>query len=195
MPTDTPTDAPTDTPTDVPTDTPTDTPTDVPTDTPTDTPTDAPIPVPHLPDYQSLRFKDGVYPVYTGPGEDYYRVENATLGGGVCRLYGATGDWLLIGYGTTDGGYRIGFITKEALPDNIATQELALSTRQEILAKAAKINDDPIINPKPFGELGKGAAITVLAYISDNPRYVYVEAPNFRNGQPARGFILTENLP
>jgi len=195
VPTDVPTDAPTDAPTDTPTDAPTDTPTDTPTDAPTDAPTEAPLPVPHLPEYQTLSFKDGVYPVYTGPGEHYYRVENATLGGGVCRLYGYTGDWLLIGYGTTDGGYRIGFITSQALPDNITTQELALSTRQETLARAVKINDDPIINPKPFAELGKGTVITVLAFISDNPRYVYIEVPDFRDGQPARGFILAENLP
>ncbi|HUM60647.1 MAG TPA: hypothetical protein PLA31_04265, partial [Clostridia bacterium] len=65
----------------------------------------------------------------------------------------------------------------------------------ETLARAVKINDDPIINPKPFAELGKGTVITVLAFISDNPRYVYIEAPDFRDGQPARGFILAENLP
>ena len=212
-PTDTPV-APTDTPV-APTDTPvppTDTPVP-PTDTPvpaTDTPvpaTDTPVPptdtpeptappvtkVPALPEYQSIRFKDGNYPVYTGPGENYYRVDKATVGGGVCRLYGSDGDWLLMGYGTSDGGYRIGYITKDALPDDIKTSPLTFSANQVKLAKEARMNDDPIINAKQIGRLPAGSTVTVLAYLEDGNNWAYIEVADF-NGQPARGFINRNNL-
>lgn len=177
------------------------------TDTPapaTDTPapaTDTPAPpttpgteVGFLPEYQVVRFKDGTYPVYTGPGENYFRVGNAAVGGGDCRLYGYTGDWLLIGYGTSDGGYRIGYITTAALPEGITTSELVLAGAQRVLATAAKINDDPIINPVAFGELPAGSTVTLLAYFKDNERYVYVEVANLQDGQPARGFIRADRL-
>ncbi|HHT07068.1 MAG: peptidoglycan-binding domain-containing protein [Christensenellales bacterium] len=212
-PTDTPV-PPTDTPV-PPTDTsvpPTDTPVP-PTDTPvppTDTPvppTDTPVPptdtpeptappatkVPALPEYQSIRFKDGNYPVYTGPGKDYYRVDKATVGGGVCRLYGSDGDWLLMGYGTSDGGYRIGYITKDALPDDIKTDPLTFSANQVKLTKEARMIDDPIINAKQIGRLPAGSTVTVLAYLEDGNNWAYIEVADF-NDQPARGFINRNNF-
>lgn len=205
-PTDTPV-PPTDTPV-PPTDTPlppTDTPVP-PTDTPvppTDTPvppTDTPEPtappatkVPALPEYQSIRFKDGNYPVYTGPGKDYYRVDKATVGGGVCRLYGSDGDWLLMGYGTSDGGYHIGYITKDALPDDIKTDPLTFSANQVKLTKEARMIDDPIINAKQIGRLPAGSTVTVLAYLEDGNNWAYIEVADF-NGQPARGFINRNNF-
>ncbi len=190
-----PTPAPTVEPTPEPTAEPTAEPTPEPTAEPTPEPTATPVAeVPYLPDYQTLRFREGVYPVYSGPGEHYYRVENATLGGGTCRLYGATGDWILIGYGTTDGGYRIGFITRTALPEGIIAAELLLAYEPRTLLSDAPVNDDPIISPDAFGEFPAGSTVFVLAYISDNERYAYVEVPDFGDGRPVRGFIRRDRL-
>ena len=150
--------------------------------------------MPYLPEYQTLRFREGVYPVYSGPGEHYYRVENATLGGGTCRLYGAAGDWILIGYGTTDGGYRIGFITRAALPEGVAAEELLLAYEPHTLLSDAPVNDDPVISPDSFAEIPAGSAVYLLAYFRDNERYIYVEVPDFRDGQPLRGFIRGDRL-
>ena len=157
---------------------------------PTAEPTAPPIQdIPFLPEYQSVSFKDGTYPVYTGPGETYFRVGNATLGGGVCRLYGSIGDWLLIGYGTSDGGYRIGFITNTALPETITTSELLLSSAHVTLQSEASITDDPVINAVAFGKLPAGSQVTVLAYLNDANNWAYVEVTDFQDGRPARGFI------
>ena len=193
------TEKPTETPTEAPTQTPTEAPTEAPTETPTEAPTEKPVEaplseVPLLPEYQTLRFKDGVYPVYTGPGTDYYRVGKAEVGGGQCRLYGSTGDWILIGYGTSGGDYRLGFITKDALPDGITTKELELGQVTRTLSEDARINDDPIINNKPFGKLVKGTQVTLLAFLSDSPYYVYVEASNYEGSTPVRGFVLKSNF-
>ncbi|NLE70173.1 MAG: hypothetical protein GX611_08290 [Clostridiales bacterium] len=165
------------------------------TPAPTETPTPTPqVPVPDLPEYQSLRFKEGSYPVYTGPGSNYYRVGKATVGGGVCRLYGIEGDWLLMGYGTSDGGYRIGYITKDALPGDITAPPLTFSTNQVKLNKEAKMIDDPIINAVQIGRLPKGSTVTVLAYLQDGNNWAYIEVSNFENNKPARGFINRNNF-
>ena len=166
----------------------------------TDTPapaTDTPAPqgpAPNLPEYQSIRFKEGSYPVYTGPGKDYHRVGKATVGGGVCRLYGIEGDWLLMGYGTSDGGYRIGYITKDALPADITTKPLELSSLQVTLNQEARLIDDPIITTKQIGRLPKGSTVTLLAYLSEGNRWAFVEVSNFEDGKPARGFINRNNF-
>lgn len=194
-PSEDPTTAPTETPTPAPTETPTPAPTETPTPAPTETPSPAPqVPVPDLPDYQSIRFKEGSFPVYTGPGSNYYRVDRATVGGGVCRLYGSEGDWLLMGYGTSDGGYRIGYITKDALPDDITTKPLKFSHNQVTLTKEARLIDDPIINAKQIGRLPEGSTVTLLAYLNDGNNWAYVEVSDFSGGEPARGFINRNNF-
>ncbi|MBQ6256005.1 MAG: hypothetical protein IJJ60_05395, partial [Clostridia bacterium] len=52
------------------------------------------------------------YAVYSGPGEYYYRANSgkASYGGGTARVYGVTGDWVMIGYQLSSGDYRIGYI-------------------------------------------------------------------------------------
>ncbi|NLX83828.1 MAG: hypothetical protein GXZ04_08485, partial [Clostridiales bacterium] len=181
-------------PTAEPTAEPTADPTAEPTAEPTPEPTAPPVTkVPNLPQYQSIRFKEGSYPVYTGPGTNYYRVEKATVGGGVCRLYGTDGDWLLMGYGTSDGGYRIGYITKDALPDDIKTEALTFSANQVKLNTEARLIDDPIINAKQIGRLPAGSTVTLLAYLEEGSSWAYIEVADF-NGKPARGFIKRNNF-
>lgn len=207
VPTIEPTAVPTEVPTPQPTPEPTAEPTPEPTPEPTAEPTEAPTPeptavitlspddvVPFLPEYQQLRFREGSYPVYTGPGEHYYRVENATVAGGVSRLYGGIGDWILIGYGTSSGGYRIGYITRTALPEGITAGELQLGYEPRELATPTKMTDDPIVDPTFWGEQPAGSTVYVLAYLPDNDHWAYIEVPDFENGQPVRGFINKDRL-
>ena len=67
--------------------------------------------------YAHARFKRG-YACYSGPGEYYYRANNGKAmygGGGVARVYGVIGSWIMIGYEMGSGDYRIGYISKSAL--------------------------------------------------------------------------------
>jgi len=150
--------------------------------------------VPDLPAYQTVRFLEGSYPVYTGPGENYHFVEGAAVTGGDCRLYGRVGTWLLIGYGTSDGGYRIGYITDTALSEGITAEELVLGAQPWTLAKAGKLTDDPVMAGTPIGTIKPGTVITLLAAMPDDPRYLHVEVADFENGRPARGFMLRSDL-
>ncbi len=168
-------------------------PTPEPTPIPTEAATQAPD-APALPNYQIIRFADGAYPVYTGPGEQYYQAGDAQVSGGTdCRLYGSENGFLLIGYGTADGGYRIGYITAKALPEGAATSALELSAIPRVLTAAAPLTDDPVINALPLGELPAGSAVTALASLNENGQWAYVEVADFM-GSPARGFIPLGSL-
>lgn len=150
--------------------------------------------VPYLPPYQTLRFAPGSYPVYTGPGDDYYQVQDATLTGGDCRLYGSVGEWLLMGYGTAEGGYRIGYITRDALPQGKEAQELILAQAPMTLLGAAQLTDDPVVNLTFFATLQKDSQLTLLAYLDDNSPFAYVEVADVE-GKTARGFVDLRLLP
>ncbi len=184
-------------PTAEPTAVPTEVPTPVPTEAPTPVPTDPPQPpasIPNLPNYQQARLVEGSYPVYTGPGENYYRVGNATVGGGTIRVYGSENGWVLIGYGLSNGGYRIGFVTAGAIPGDLNVPALSLSRVQMTNQGPSVFVDDPIIGENR--ELSKrfepGNTFTVLATMSN---WAYVEVANFDgSGQPARGFVGRANL-
>lgn len=60
-----------------------------------------------------VTFGQGAMPVYAGPGYNYDRLANgkATLGSDSwCYWYGNKGDWALVEYELSKGGYRVGWV-------------------------------------------------------------------------------------
>ncbi len=150
----------------------------------------------YLPDFVKTKPNAGSYPVYTGPGPDYYRVGNATLGGGTIRVYGREGDWALIGYGLSNGGYRIGFVTMAAIPGGIQPQNLILVHMPKTNVSTSLFVDDPIVSTNRVLEKrieGGGNPFILLAYLNDF--WAYVQIDNFEgSGKPARGFVSRRSL-
>ena len=150
----------------------------------------------YLPDFVKTKPNEGSYPVYTGPGPDYYRVGNATLGGGTIRVYGREGDWALIGYGLSNGGYRIGFVTMAAIPADIQPQPLILVHMPKTNVSTSLFVDDPIVSKNRELEKrieGGGNPFILLAYLNDF--WAYVQIDNFEgSGLPARGFVSRRSL-
>lgn len=149
----------------------------------------------YLPDFVKTKPNAGSYPVYTGPGEGYYRVGRATLGGGTIRVYGQENGWALIGYGLSNGGYRIGFVSMSAIPSNIYPQELSLTWVPKSNVSASLFVDDPIVstNRELLKRYEGGSPFILLAYLNDFWAYVQIE--NFEGtGQPARGFVSRRSL-
>lgn len=149
-----------------------------------------------LPNFVKTKPNAGSYPVYTGPGPGYYRVGNATLGGGTIRVYGREGDWALIGYGLSNGGYRIGFVEMAAIPADIQPQYLTLVHMPKTNVSTSLFVDDPIVSTNRELEKrieGGGNPFTLLAYLNDF--WAYVEIANFEgSGMPARGFVSRRSL-
>ncbi len=148
--------------------------------------------------YEKTRLNAGAHEVYSGPGTGYYRAASgkATVGGGICRVYGAVEDWALIGYGLSAGGYRIGYVRKSVVPSGVPVPELSLGLVPMTVTGEATLTDDPIISVQggTMSKLRTGAIVHVLAYMGDGDHWAYVEVPDFSNGQPARGFVAKSKL-
>ena len=154
--------------------------------------------------YYQLRFSSG-YAVYTGPGTSYYRANgNAYYGGGVVRYYGTEpGGWLMIGYQTSGGDWRMGYVQPSAAA-NIKTDpadynlfSIYFTSTVNYTSKNTYITDDPLFgNKTPLTDLLAGQMVTVLGRYNDY--WVYVEV-NKSGMKPMRGYIestaLTVNVP
>lgn len=146
--------------------------------------------------YATTRFTK-TYPVYSGPGEHYYRANNGKAlygGAGSVRIYGVTGNWVLMGYGLSNGNYRIGYVEKGALntmngvTGNINYQ-LVFSNEAMFARAAAPLTDDPIVKCTTVVTIPEGTQVTALAVMDD---WVYVEYQN--GGKPMRGFVRSYYL-
>ena len=150
-----------------------------------------------LDNYATCRFRKN-YAVYSGPGMNYVRASNGKAsmgGGGVCRLYGVEGQWVLIGYGFTNGGYRIGYISADAM-DNIYDVKgninyyLTFHPYTAYADDSCLVTDDPVINNKTVYTIPRGTAVTVLCSYGSTSAYVEVRTPD----GPMRGFVLSKHL-
>ncbi len=143
------------------------------------------------------RFSDS-YAVYEGPGSYYYRSNNgkATYGaGGVARIYGVEGSWLMIGYQLGSGDYRIGYIEKNALKtlyDQKDSYDSALSFSYTAAYTNANCNltDDPIINNKAITTLAAKTPVTLLGYMGTDWAYVEVTL----NSALCRAFVRSSYI-
>ena len=159
-------------------------------------PTAAPVPATDawLPAPKNMYLR-GNWPVYSGPGEYYYRANQgkATKGEGTCQVYGIEnmgyGDWLMIGYAMNAGGYRIGYIRAEALGGQtaqVSSLKLAYHTRR--LARSANLTDDPVNTRVTVATIPTGTYVLFLDYLfASDTTWAYVEV--LSNNQIMRGFL------
>ena len=132
---------------------------------------------------------------YTGPGTNYLRANNGKAqygGGGQARVYGYEGSWLLVGYQTGSGNYRIGYfqdsyLAKMKAKDGYDLRPLYFEYRSGWVNTDVDITDDPIIKNEPFGSLASGQACTYLASYDD--RWAYIEVTMSDSNRKARGFV------
>ena len=131
---------------------------------------------------------------YTGPGTSYLRAGNGKAqygGGGEARVYGYEGNWLLLGYQTGAGLYRIGYFEKKYLANMTVKSEkytlrkLNFEYRSATITSSCDITDDPVLKYTPFGRLYNGSPCTYLASYGHSWAYIEVTL----NGQKARGFV------
>lgn len=149
-----------------------------------------------LDQYASAKFGKN-YPVYSGPGENYYRANSGKAlygSGGTARVYGVTGNWILIGYQLSNGDYRIGYIAKEAINymTNIKGDINYNLTFDNILMytkTAVPITDDPIIKCKGITTIAANTPVTLLATME---QWAYIEVQD--GPQKMRGFVKADYL-
>ena len=148
-----------------------------------------------LPVYGELHL-EGSWPVYSGPGEYYYRANDgkATMGGGYCRIYGVENGWAMIGYGLSNGRYRIGYVSLDAIPQqslNLPYLDLRYTTRQ--LQSAADLTDDTVRFRSVLVTLPAQTYVLFLGYVYDlDTTWAYVEV--LAGDSIMRGFIPASAL-
>lgn len=137
------------------------------------------------------------YPVYSGPGEHYYRANSgkALFGGSSSvRIYGVVGEWVLMGYGLSNGNYRVGYISSDCLnyvsnlKGNIK-YNLSFSSDPMYTTQAAGISDDPVVTGSFYDDVPANTQVTGLGTMGV---WTYVELQ--LKGQWMRGFIQTKYL-
>ncbi len=138
------------------------------------------------------------YSVYSGPGTEYYRANSgkALVGSGsTCRIFGVVDNgWVMIGYGLSNGDYRIGYISGESLK-NIKTVRgninYSLRFNNEVMYTRveAPVTDDPILKFAQVAKLPANTQVVALGTLGD---YVYVEL-TYQNAR-MRGFIRSDRL-
>lgn len=146
--------------------------------------------IPAIDNYQTIRL-EGSQPVYSGPGTHYYYDGSAVVSGGRSRVYGSENGWILMGYGLSDGRYRIGWVDAAALPAGTTVGELVFAHRPARAINLVRVYDDPIMKPTTVFEIQPGGTFTVLATQRDG-YYAYIETE--LNGQPYRGFVNQKNI-
>ncbi len=134
--------------------------------------------------------------VYSGPSTAYYRANNGKAqygGGGQARVYGREGSWLLIGYQTGQGNYRIGYIDynnnigKMTTSSSGYVRTLHFEYRSAWTAVDCELTDDPVITNAGIYTVPRGTQLTYLASYDD--RWAYVELRMTDVDRKARGFI------
>ena len=147
-----------------------------------------------LDEYVTCRFS--VSPaVYTGPSDTYYRSGSgkAQYGApGKARVYGEENGWFLIGYQTSSGQYRLGYIDASRVRDKMTEKSGDGQVRQLLfdyepvsLTRACELTDDPVITRAPIDSLPAGQECFFLAEL--DRRWAYVELRTGREWK--RGFV------
>lgn len=108
---------------------------------------------------------------------------------GWIQVFGAEGDWLLVQYAITPEHCRIGYIDKNALPQDAAVPALALEAVPAIVSYDVSVTDDPLMSQTPLTRLTENTSVTALASMGD---WTYIEAGTGKSR--FRGFVPTECL-
>lgn len=144
---------------------------------------------------QSVKFTSGKkYPVYSGPGKDYFRSANGKASVSTndwIQVFGRVGDWILIQYDITSSKMRIGYIEANALPKKAAVPNLSFDPEPIYVLRDTIITDEPLEGQSPLGTIVAGQQDCYrLADFGDG--WWYVQA--ILNGKSAWGFVRSADV-
>ncbi len=131
--------------------------------------------------------------VYTGPSDTYFRAGKAQYGSpGQARVYGEENGWLLIGYQTSSGRYRLGYIDASSAldkmydePADAVLRSLSFDYVPVLLTRDCELTDDPVISRTPIDSLKAGQECVFLAVL--DRAWAYIELRTGREWK--RGFL------
>ncbi len=129
-------------------------------------------------------------PVYTGPGDWYFR--GGANGHAYCTtseavyVCGWDGDWLLVMYDVTvnGNGKRVGYVSRQSLGQAVYAPELTFEDSDYVVTTGCSITDDPFEERRSLAYLSIG---THVIYLAETNGWAYVDV-NTGEGE-IRGFV------
>lgn len=100
---------------------------------------------------------------------------------GWIQVFGAEGDWLLVQYAITPEHCRIGYIDRNALPQDVVVPALTLEAVPAIVSYDVSVTDDPLMSQTPLTRLTENTSVTALASMGD---WTYIEAGTGKSPLP-----------
>ena len=129
-------------------------------------------------------------PIYSGPGNNYYRGANdkavCSTNGNVYAC-GFESGWLLTMYETNNGAVRVGY-TPNNFSGNVDLPQLNFAYKTVTLTQNSNFTDDPVKTATRIARLPVGTQVTYLASFRTTQPWAYIEA--MVNGKPTRGFVV-----
>ena len=152
--------------------------------------------IPHG-DFQAhnIKFTSGKkYPVYTGPGTEYFRSANGKASVSTndwIQVFGKIGDWIMIQYDITSSKMRIGYIEANALPKKSDVPSLYFEPKPVYVSRNTIITDEPLKGETPLGKIIAGQQdCYFLADFGDGWWYIQT----ILNGKSILGFVRSADL-
>lgn len=143
--------------------------------------------------YTTPSFPSGQkYPVYSGPGDQYYRAANGKASVSTndwIHVIGISGNWVLIEYSRNESAWRRGYISFSYLPQGISTNLLPNADITATIKTACNITDDPAMSKEAITVLQSGTNVT---YLFSDGKWAYVEART--DIGLMRGYVNIDNL-
>lgn len=139
----------------------------------------------------------GVCPVYTAPSTDAFRTSNGKASVSTnYDLYecGYTGGWLLVRYGTNNGGTNVGYIPPNYVHDKGFKSRMEFPEFDYIPVTANDtiyVTNNPLLRSSYYAVLDPGEVFYILGKYNYHEDWWYIEC--IVDGQIARGFIDRES--
>ncbi len=105
------------------------------------------------------------------------------------QVFGTDGDWLLVQYAITDSHFRIGYIDRKVLPEDVRVPELRLTAIPAVVNYDVEVTDDPLMSHSVLTTLTENTRVTAIGSLGD---WTYIEGGEGKSHY--RGFVPTECL-
>ena len=107
------------------------------------------------------------------------------------QIFGYEGEWVMVQYDIRNSRYRIGYIERSVLPEDldIDIPRLRWTNIPMMTTATVKVTDDPLKSEKALTTLPEGTVVTRLTSLEE---WTYVEG--YKKGRKLRGFVHTKYL-
>ena len=135
---------------------------------------------------------NAVWPVYSAPSEYAWRGAggNAKMAASSpFYVAGWDGDWLLVAYTVTKGGWRVGYVARKQVAYRVGATEIGMqfAHEQQQVSGTIQVSDDPTFNNIAASASGTFTVTYLCDLMINGVTYSYYQTE--MDGQTFRGFI------